>query len=415
MRIPRLATVAVFVVLLLGPAAVAAEDLRSGKPEQTGFSPERLARLAQTLKTEIEQKRLPGAVVLIARRGQIAYFETFGKLDPARDAAMPKDAIFRLYSMTKPFTSVAAMMLVEEGRLVLTEPASKYLPQLAQLQVAADAANPPVPASRAITIQDLLRHTAGFTYGTRVTNKAVREAYAREKVDELDLTNAELVDRIAKTPLVHHPGTAFEYGRSTDVLGRLVEVVSGAPLSRVFEERIFRPLRMTDAGFHVPADKHARLAEAFPTDVVTGQPSRMLPVTTPPKYEAGGQGAVSTTMDYARFGQMLLNRGELDGARLLARHTVDLMTADHLGKIRDTFNAGPGYGFGLGFAVRLVSGVAASPGSVGDYNWAGAGGTYFWVDPKEQLIVVFMAQTPGAIRMHYRTLVRGLVYQALVD
>jgi CubicO group peptidase (beta-lactamase class C family) len=410
----RIVTAVVSVLLLLAPAAAWAQTLRPVKPEQAGFSPERLGRLEQTLKTEIEQNRLPGAVVLIARRGQIAYFETFGKLDPARDVAMPNDAIFRLYSMTKPFTSVAAMMLVEEGRLVLTEPVAKYLPQLAKPQVAVDG-GAQVPASREITIQDLLRHTAGFTYGMRVRNPVVWEAYARERVDALELTNAELVERIAKVPLVHHPGAAFEYGRSTDVLGRLVEVIASAPLSRVFEERIFRPLKMTDAGFHVPADKHARLAGAFAKDVVTGQPTRMLPVMAPPTFEAGGQGAVSTTLDYARFAQMLLNRGELDGARLLARHTVDLMTADHLGKIRDTFNAGPGYGFGLGFAVRLVPGVAASPGSVGDYNWAGAGGTYFWVDPKEQLVVVFMAQTPGPIRRHYRTLVRGLVYQALVD
>jgi CubicO group peptidase (beta-lactamase class C family) len=414
MRIARLATVAV--VLFTGAVSASADVLPKVKPEAVGFSSERLGRLEQALRREIEQNRMPGAVVLIARRGQVAYFESLGKLDPERDTPMSSDAIFRLYSMTKPFTSVAAMMLVEEGRLVLTEPASKYLPQLAKLQVAApDGAGEPAPAKGSVTVQDLLRHTSGFTYGMRVGNKAVKDAYAREKVDVLDLTNADLVDRIAKAPLLHHPGTAFEYGRSTDVLGRLVEVISSAPLSRVFEERIFRPLKMTDAAFHVPADKHARIAQAFARDVVTGEPARMLPVTTPPKYEAGGQGAVSTTIDYARFAQMLLNRGELDGTRLLARHTVDLMTSDHLGKIRDTFNAGAGYGFGLGFAVRVDPGVAASPGSVGDYNWAGAGGTYFWVDPKEQLVVVFMAQTPGPIRTHYRTLVRGLVYQALVD
>jgi CubicO group peptidase (beta-lactamase class C family) len=413
MRIARVAVAVLSAALLLGPAVAWAQSLRPIVPEQAGFSPQRLGRLEAALRTEIDQKRLPGAVVLIARRGQVAYFETFGSLDPARGTPMPKDAIFRLYSMTKPFTSVAAMMLVEEGRLLLTDPVSKYLAQLAKREVAGED-GALVAAKREITVHDLLRHTSGFTYGTRVKSPVVREAYAREKVDGIELTSAELIDRIARTPLVHHPGAAFEYGRSTDVLGRLVEVITGQSLGAVFEERIFRPLRMTDAGFHVPADRHARIAQAFATDVVTGRPARMLPVTAPPRYEAGGQGAVSTTIDYARFAQMLLNRGELDGARLLARHTVDLMTSDHLGKIRDTF-AEPGYGFGLGFAVRLAPGASPSAGSVGDYTWAGAGGTYFWVDPKEQLVVVFMAQTPGPIRTRYRTLVRGLVYQALVD
>ena len=417
-----IAHVACLLGWLLVAVTASAEVLPVVKPEGAGFAADRLARLASTLNSEIEGKRMPGAVMLIARRGQIGYFETFGKLDPAGNAPMPKDAIFRIYSMTKPWTSVAAMMLVEEGRMVLTDPVSKFLPQLAKLQVAVEKTDPAtgktvtelVPAQREITIQDLLRHTSGFTYGMRVKNPAVREAYTQYGVDVLDITNAELIDRIAKAPLVHQPRTAFEYGRSTDVLGRVVEVVSGLTLGRFFEERIFRPLRMVDSGFHVPQVKHARLAQAFPADVISGRDVRMLPVTAPPKYEAGGQGGVSTAMDYARFAQMLLGRGALDGTRLLGRHTVDFMTADHLGKIRDTFTAA-GYGFGLGFAVRVDPGVATSPGSVGDYNWAGAGGTYFWVDPKEQLVVVLMAQTPGEIRTYYRTLIRDLVYQALLD
>jgi CubicO group peptidase (beta-lactamase class C family) len=422
-----MAPLVTYLVCLLGWLLVAvtasAEVLPVVKPEGAGFSAERLGRLAKTLESEIDQKRMPGAVVLIARRGQVAYFETFGKLDPAGSVPMPKDAIFRIYSMTKPWTSVAIMMLVEEGRIVLTDPVSKFLPQLATLRVAVEKTDPAtgktttelVPAQREIRIQDLLRHTSGFTYGMRVRNAAVREAYVQHGVDAVDITNADLIDRIAKAPLVHQPGTAFEYGRSTDVLGRVVEVVSGMTLGRFFDERIFRPLKLVDAGFHVPQDKHARLAQAFAKDVISGRDARMLRVTAPPKYEAGGQGGVATAMDYARFAQMLLGRGVLDGTRLLGRHTVDFMTADHLGKLRDTFRAGAGYGFGLGFAVRVEPGVATSPGSVGDYNWAGAGGTYFWVDPKEQLVAVLMAQTPGEIRVHYRTLVRDLVYQALLD
>ena len=417
-----LAGLLVSVILLAGGLEASADVLKPVKPEQAGFVPSRLTRIADALKNEIEQKKMPGAVVLLARRGQVAWFETFGRLDPENAAPMPKDAIFRSYSMTKPITSVAIMMLVEEGKIVLTDPVSKFLPQLAKLSVAVEKLDPAtgkivshtVPADREITIQDLLRHTSGFTYGMRTTKTSVREAYRTHGIDALDITNAELIDRIAKAPLVNHPGTAFEYGRSTDVLGRVVEVVSGMPLGRFFDERIYKPLKMTDSGFSVTADKHARIAQAFAKDVLTGQDVRMLEVTKPPKYEAGGQGGVTTAMDYARFSQMLLNRGSLDGARLLGRHTVDLMTADHLGKMRETFTQ-PGYGFGLGFAVRTEQGVSAAPGSIGDYNWAGAGGTYFWIDPKEQLVAVLMAQTPGPIRVHYRTLFRDLVYQALGD
>ncbi len=409
-------------VLVLLASLASAQSLQSVTAEQAGFAPARLGRIADTIKAEIEKGKMPGAVVLVARRGQLAYFEAFGKRDPADGSPMPKDAVFRMYSMTKPVTSVAVMMLVEEGRIVLSDPVSKFLPQLGKVQVAVERLDPAtgkivshtVPAEREITIQDLLRHTSGFTYGARTTKTSVREAYSKNGVDALDITNADLVDRIATAPLVHHPGTAFEYGRSTDVLGRVVEVVSGTTLGRFFEQRIYQPLKMVDTGFFVPASKHARLAQPFPKDVVTGQDVRMLEVTAPPRYEAGGQGGVTTAMDYARLSQMLLNRGSLDGVRLLSRHTVELMTSDHLGKTRDTFS-GPGYGFGLGFAVRVEPGLASSPGSVGDYNWAGAGGTYFWVDPKEQLVAVLMAQTPGPIRMYYRTLFRDLVYQALVD
>ncbi len=393
-------------------------------PEQAGFSSERLARIGQVLNAEIEKGRMPGAVVLLARRGQIAYYESFGMRDPATGARMLKDGIFRIYSMTKPWTSVAVMMLLEEGRITLADPVSKFLPQLAKLQVAVEKLDPAsgkvtsyttVPAEREITIQDLLRHTSGFTYGgTGASKSSVRDAYAKAGVDATDITNAELVDRLAKVPLVHQPGTTFEYGRSTDVLGRVVEVVSGMTLGRFFEERIFRPMKMKDSGFHVPSQKHARIAQPFAKDPLSGEAITLIDVTAPRKYESGGGGGVSTAMDYARFSQMLLNRGQFDGAWLLSRHTVDLMTADHLGKIRGTFFQA-GYGFGLGFAVRVEEGVAGFAGSVGDYNWAGAGGTFFWIDPKDQLVAVLMAQTPGPLRIYYRALIKNLVYQALQD
>lgn len=421
---PRIAPITLLSLLLVlvVVSGAAAQALQPVKPEQAGFASERLGRIGDVFRAEIEKGKMPGAVVLLARRGQIAYFESFGKLDPAAATPMPKNAVFRMYSMTKPVTSVAAMILLEEGRLALTDPVSKFLPQLKDMQVAVERLDPAtgkivshtVPAEREITIQDLLRHTSGFTYGSRTTKTSVREAYSKRRVDATDLTNAELIDRIAGAPLVHQPGTAFEYGRSTDVLGRVVEVVSGTTLGRFFEQRIFQPLKMPDSGFFVPADKHARIAQAFAKDVVTGQDVKPLDVNSPPKFEAGGQGGVTTAMDYARFSQMLLNRGSLDGVRLLSRHSVELMTSDHLGEIRRSL-ATPGYGFGLGFAVRVEPGLASAPGSIGDYTWAGAGGTYFWVDPKEQLVAVLMAQTPGPIRTHYRTLFRDLVYQALAD
>jgi len=411
-----------FPTLVLLASVAPGQSLQPTRPEQAGLAADRVQRIGERFRREVEEKKMPGAVLMLARRGRVAYFEALGRRDPADASPMPKDALFRIYSMTKPLTSVAVMLLVEEGRIVLTDPVSKFLPQLGKLQVAVERVQPftrrivvqMVPAEREISIHDLLRHTSGFTYGTATSKVLVRKAYRDAGVETTDMTNAELVDRIAKTPLVHQPGTAFEYGRSTDVLGRVVEVVSGMTFGRFLEQRIYKPLKMTDTGFFVPTEKRARLAQPFVKDVVTGEDVHMLDVTTPPKFEAGGQGAVSTAMDYARFAQMLLNGGSLDGVRLLARHTVELMTADQLGAMRSTYDA-PGSSFGLGFAVRVEPGPAAAPGSVGEYTAAGVGGTYFWVDPRERLVAVLMAQTPGPIRTYYRTLFRDLVYQALID
>jgi CubicO group peptidase (beta-lactamase class C family) len=420
-----------FVVLLLVASSAGTASLPSTRPEEVGLSSERLGRLGQWFTHEIAQGRLPGAVALVARRGRLAYLESFGSRDPVSGAPMTSDAIFRLASMTKPFTSVAAMMLVEEGKLALTDPIATFLPSLAKLEVSVPTVDPTtgtvtcatVPAARAITVQDLLRHTAGFTYGRRTTNLCVQDRYATTGVDATDLTNAGLVERLAQVPLVHQPGTTVEFGRSTDVLGRLIEVVAGTTLGQFFAARLFAPLQMTDAGFYVPAAHLGRLAAPFLTDPATRRPiSSWWDVTRPPTYEAGGQGAVSTAGDYTRFCQMLLNGGHLDGVRLLSRTTVTLMTADHLGPALAAAEVPghrllgtPGYTFGLGFAIRREAGIAGVPGSAGEYTWGGSFGTYFWIDPQEALIGILMTQAPGPGLSQSRTRFRQLVYQAMVD
>jgi CubicO group peptidase (beta-lactamase class C family) len=418
-----MALVAAVSVLLLF-TTVWAEVLPIAKPEQVGLSTQRLARIGPALKAQIENGRFPGAVAVVARKGRIAYFEAFGERDPSAGAPMPKDAIFRLYSMTKPFVSVAAMMLVEEGKLTLADPVSKYLPQLAKLEVAVPQSGPDgkttyvlVPAERPITIQDLLRHTSGIVYSVYTTNARVKEAYTAIGVDWRDVTPAEQIERLAKAPLAHQPGTAWEYSLSTDVLGRVVEAVTKMPLSAVLAERVFAPLKIKDTAFVVSKDKVGRLAQPFATDKTTGKPITLLDVTVPQKNDAGGAGSAGTAGDYVRFLQMMLNGGRLDGARLLSRTTVSFMTSDHLGTIKPAIPLlPPGAGFGLGFAVRKEAGLSVTPGSAGEYSWGGAAGTGFWVDPKEQLVSVIMTQTqPGPQQRLDRALFRELVQQAIID
>lgn len=420
----RLVAVSAALVAVLFTTLVWADALPTAKPEDVGLSTDRLARVTQVLKAEAARDQYPGAVALVARKGKIAYFESVGQRDPVTRAPMPKDAIFRLYSMTKPFTSVAAMMLVEEGRLVLSDPVSKYLPQLASLQVSIPRFDPDtgkavyalVPADRQMTIQDLLRHTSGLVYGGFTNHAQVKELYAKQGVDWRDVTPAEQLERLAKVPLAHQPGTAWEYSLSTDVLGRVVEVVSGTTLSRFLAERVFGPLKMTDTTFLVPKDKADRIAQPFATDKATGKPIQLLDVTSPQKNDAGGAGSAGTTGDYARFCQMLLNGGQLDRVRLLSRATVSHMTADHLGDMKIAGSMARGYTFGLGFAIRKETGLNAVPGSAGEYRWGGAAGTGFWIDPKEQMIIVLMTQSqPGPARSYDRELFRQLVQQAILD
>jgi CubicO group peptidase (beta-lactamase class C family) len=408
---------------LVTVALVHAQGLPAAKPEQVGLSSERLNALVGTLRADAEKGRIPGAVLLVARHGKVALFEPVGVLDPAKKNAMTRDAIFRIYSMTKPIASVAAMILVEEGKLALGDPVAKYIPQIAEMKVGVEkpgADGKPtlelVPPRRQMTVQDLLRHTSGVTYGI-FGNTLVKKQWLEAKPFAGDPTNAEFVDRLVKLPLANHPGAVWDYSHSTDVLGRVVEIVTGKPLYAFMKERILDPLGMKDTAFDVTdAAKQVRIAEPFPNDVTIGTDTTFFDPRQPQRWQSGGGGMVGTTMDYARFCQMLLNGGVLDGKRILSPKTVAYMAADHLDASvapGPLYLPGPGFGFGLGFAVRKDAGVASVQGSVGEYNWGGAGGTYFWIDPKEDLFVVFAMQAPKE-RAYYRPVLKNMIYGAVV-
>lgn len=391
--------------------------LPTAAPAELGLSPERTTGLVAALQRDVDSGRLPGAVLLLARHGRVVLDTAIGRLDPARDTPMGTDAIFRIYSMTKPIVSVAAMRLVEQGRLQLSDPVGRYLPGFLHQRVAVPGPHGVklVPAERPATVQDLLRHTAGLTYEF-TGNGHVNELYAQAGLASREQTNAELCERLATLPLAHQPGTAWAYSRATDVLGRVIEVITGQALGEHLRETILRPLGMHETGFHVPPAQHHRIAEAFAHDPDGGEPMPMHDPREVPRLEMGGGGLMSTAHDYARFLQCLLNGGELDGQRLLSPHTLAFMTADHLGASvphADNPLLPPGHGFGLGFAVRTQLGEASVPGSVGTYHWSGIGGTHFFVDPALGLFAIFMAQAPNQ-RVHYRGVMRGLVYGAVV-
>jgi CubicO group peptidase (beta-lactamase class C family) len=386
------------------------------RPEEVGLHHAALDRLSNALTDRVSSGHIPGAVALIARHGKVAYFNSFGRLDPASDTPMGTDAIFRIYSMTKAIVSVGVMMLWEEGRLLLGDPISQYIPAFAETMVGTYSGDflAYTDPNRPITIQDLLRHTSGLTYEF-LGDSPIHKAYAQARVARLKQNNAEQADALAKLPLLHQPGTVWEYSRSTDVLGRLIEVISGQTLGSFLSERILTPLGMTDSGFWVPEKDRGRIAEPFAKDPENGTDVSLLDVRRPALFESGGGGLVATTMDYARFLAMLLGNGRLGDTRLLGRKTVELMTSDHLGSITAQSDLlPPGHGFGLGFAVRTSPGLAPFPGSVGNYWWGGAAGTTFWVDPAERLFAVLMIQAPVQ-REHYRVLFRDLVYAAVTD
>jgi len=408
---------AVVFALLLFPVLSRAQSLGLAKPEDVGFSRERLDRVVSTLNADIAKGAIPGATLLIVRNGKIAFYESFGWLDAATKTPMPKDAIFRIYSMSKPITSVAAMILVEQGRLFLSDPVQKYIPAFAEMKVAVQKPDTPnvdlVPAMRPITVQDLMRHTSGLTYGF-ISGTPVAKMY---HLFGAEVTNADFAAAIAKLPLAVQPGSSWNYSHSTDVLGRVVEVASGKSLYQFEKENILDPLGMSDTGFSVPASKQNLIAEPLPTDNKVVGTSPVSNPRLPATWQAGGQGMVSTAFDYAKFLQMLQNGGALDGHRILSPATVAFMTSDHLGQIGPgptAYLPGPGYGFGIGFAVRRQAGVAGYEGSPGDYYWGGAAGTSFWNDPKQHLTVVFMMQAPSQLS-HYSALLRNMIYAALTE
>ena len=410
---------------LLVPVQAQGKDLPSARPESVGMSSDRLARIVATLQADVDSKRIPGAVLLVARDGKVVQYEAIGKLDPAGSAPMTKDAIFRIYSMSKPVTTVAAMMLVEEGKLKLDDPVSKYIPAFAKMQVGvekADAAGGKptlelVPARRPITVQDLMRHTSGITYGF-FGSSLVKTAYTDANLLADDVSNEVFAERVAKLPLAFQPGSTWDYSHSTDILGRVVEVVSGKSLYQFEKQVLLDPLGLPDTAFNAAAAaQQKRVVEPFADDRNFGLNANFFDPRVVGKWESGGGGMVSTAMEYARFAQMLLNGGTLDGKRYLSPKTIGFMTSDHLGTAIATtplYLPGPGFGFGLGFAVRKTSGEAVYPGEAGTFYWGGAGGTYFWVDPKTRLIAVLMLQSPRH-RVYYRTLLHDMVYASVIE
>jgi CubicO group peptidase (beta-lactamase class C family) len=428
MRFMRRA-LAVSLTVLAMSSVHAAPLPQAKKPEEVGLSSQRLHRLTEAFDADVKAEKIPGAVVLVARRGKVAYFQTFGFQDRAAGTAMKPDSVFRLASLTKPVTMVAALMLAEEGKLQLMDPVSTYLPQLQNLPVGVEVQEGSgerrltlEPARRAVTVQDLMRHTSGMTYGI-FGDSLVQRAYRAANTMDDQQTNAELIDKLAKLPLAFQPGAAFEYGMSNDVIGRIVEVRGGMDLNQFITQRIARPLGMNNTSFLLDESQTSRLAQPQPKP---GAPPLVIGYNPakPPKWFSGGGGLLSTAEDYARFCQMLLNGGELNGVRILSRKSVELMTSNHLppdiGYGAFTMELGLtaplpqyGQGYGLGVGVRQEAGRSMVPGSVGDFYWGGATGPYFWVDPREQLVVVMMLQVADIqLRTHYRSLLRNLVYQS---
>lgn len=398
--------------------------LPPAEPEAVGVSSARLARIIPVLNSHIEAGALPGAVIAIARHGRLIFHEAVGHLGPDQRVPMPRNALFAIASMTKPITGVAGLLLWEQGRIGLGDPVERFLPQLANRRVAVlteqvRAGKPPIetePAQRSITMLDLFRHTSGLTYGGRGTT-AVHVLYpASSNAAGFSLDSAGFLDRLAAAPLLYQPGTVWEYGLSIDVVGMVVEALSGQTLGRFLDQNLFAPLGMADTTFLVPPDKVSRLARPLPNDPDTGAPQVVPDRAEALRFECGGGGLASTALDYLRFAQMLLGGGILGNTRILGRKTVEAMRSDRLTPEIDNRittvdpNLG-GYGFGLSVGVRARAGTLM--GSLGDFCWNGAYGTMWWADPREDLAVVFMAQVPGEQRRRYRVLINALVYQAL--
>ena len=398
-----------------------ADPLPPIEPQNAGFSAERLNRIEEFFSREITQNRVPGAVVGIVRDGKIVYLKAFGYQDKEKGLPMQVDTIFGLASMTKPMVAVGVLALTEQGKLPLFSRLATYIPEFGAMKVAIKAADGSIqyePQNRPITIQDLLRHTSGLTYGGRPdTGGSVSSLYPPGAALR-GMTSAEFINTITKLPLVYQPGTVWEYSEAFDVLGVVLEKLSGKTLGGHLADAVWKPLGMTDTGFHIGAAKRDRVAKAFPLDPLTQMPQNIRTAEDDIRFECGGGCSVGTVVDYLRFGQMLLNGGSLDGKQILSPPMVRLMTSNQLGAgIKNNVgNVEPhrsGYGFGLGVAVRVEDGLAAVPGSIVEYTWNGAYGTGFFADPKERLLVVFGTAAPGELRKYYREQVQDLVYGAI--
>ena len=405
-------------------AANAADPLPRSKPEDVGMSSGRLAQIAKYTNGQIADGQIAGAVVAVARRGQLVYFEAFGHRDKTAGTPMTTDAIFSLASMTKPMTAVAALQLHEQGRLPMDEPLATYFPKFADravavLDTAKDAIVDKVPPVRQITIQDLYRHTSGLSYGGSGTTALHRMYPPSSNGAARTLTGPELLDKLSSLPAPYQPGTMWEYSFGLDVLGLVVEKITGKPLGQSLQETVWKPLGMVDTGFVVPAAKAARYAHALPVDPITGKPQAVPSPMEPTKFECGGGCAVGTAADYLRFAQMLLGNGRIGETRILGRKTVEYMVANQLapdvrtGQLRNFF---ADHGFGLSVAVRTQTGVVRTTGSAGEYSWPGGYGTYWWADPNEELAVVWMAAAPSpAMTLRHRYAIKALVTEAIDD
>lgn len=419
-------------MLQLHATVAAAAPLPRAEPTAVGMSAERLERIETVFRELVTRGELPGAVMMVARRGQLVFAKAIGERDTESGAPMTQDALFRIYSMTKPLTTVGALILMEKGRLALTDPVSEFLPAFNGMKRIAASADGTelVPVERPITIHDLMRHTAGLAYGELTDIERIRSAYAEAGVYQPDgvpfdarhVAPGRQVEGLAAAPLVHAPATVWQYSLATDMLGRVIEQISGQRLGDFLEAQLFAPLGMDDTGFRIDASDASRLAQPFMVDPDTAEPTPLIDVTKATENDSGGAGAVSTVADYLRFAQMLANGGALGGVRILSPTTVNLMAADHLGETievpvgpSELLMGTPGYAFGLGVMVRQEQGLAGLPGSVGAFMWAGYGGTFFWVDPAKEVVTVLMTQRPGAPAERHRILLKQLVEQALVS
>jgi CubicO group peptidase (beta-lactamase class C family) len=404
-------------------SAANAAPLPDAKPDDAGFSQAGLTRLDDFFAREISAKRVPGAVVAIARDGKLVHYKAYGQLDPAKGTPMPLDAVFALASMTKPMAAVAGLTLMEQGRLPLQAKLADYYPDFAEMKVGVPQPDGSLKLdvqASPIAIHDLYRHTSGLMYGGRPDSSSpVARLYPDGTAPALEGDTQAFVERITKLPLAHQPSTEFEYGFSIDVLGAVIEKVSEQRLGDYLATHVWQPLGMKDATFHPSEGQRDRLARPFPNDPLTGKAQSIKLLDQPTKFDCGGACSFASVGDYIRFGQMLLNGGELDGQRILGPKTVHHMTANHLGpEIKNNVaNLEPhrgGFGFGLGVAVRTSEGLSSVPGNPGEFTWNGAYGTQFFCDPKERLVVVVGTAAPGELRKYYREQVQDLVYGAMV-